>query len=181
MASVSFHSMLCEESLPARTRASRQLLVVLGRLQHRVVHAVRHLRDGRHHAVFRILAMPRAATRRSTAAIPAANRNQESASVAWPAAAWRESAGIRQTCVYKLPLRRQLHVAQVEAQPHAIRFALHAAVRIRDRHVVHRLGVRAQQSVIETELPHQRHLLLQIRRRAERPPPIAACRTSSWC
>src|ERR1700753_2836597 len=61
----------------------------------------------------------------------------------------------------QLSPRRHLHVGGVHAEADAVFFALHAAVRIENGHVIDRLDVLSEQRVTEAELANQVHLLFQ--------------------
>ena len=75
--------------------------------------------------------------------------------------------GSRADIASQLPLRRHcMYVASKRSRTRSVLPCI-AAVGIPDGDVVDRLRVLAQQSVGEAELPHQIHLLLQVRRRAE--------------
>ena len=73
----------------------------------------------------------------------------------------------RKPATLQLPLRRHLHVGRRRRAGARGRACLARAVRIADGDIVHGFRVRAQQPWSKTELPDQRHLLLQVRRRAE--------------
>ena len=67
VALVSFHSMLLRKRCEHACRPAACCFVVFGGLQRGVVHAAHHLRDGGHHAIFRIVAMARVRRRRDRA------------------------------------------------------------------------------------------------------------------